>query len=634
MRLSVSATFFGFVVFAVNLANGCSDDHDHEHVHSKRLFPQTQLTVPTRPLEWGDLNIIHTTDTHGWLLGHQHASFPEPNYSGDLGDFASFVKHMKDIALEKDVDLLLIDSGDLHDGTGLSDGFPPGGIDAHDANQFIKELPYDVMAIGNHELYIYLNTWDMFTNFAPALSGKYLSSNVNITVFDKHNNSVSVPVGNRYRKFTTRKGRKITSLGVLYDFTGNDVNTTVQKVEDMVKEQWFAEAIAEEPDVFVLVGHMPVSRDNWPTVFNAVRAVHAETPIIILGGHTHIRDCNQPDGRSMALESGRYMETIGWLSAKLGDPSDRNSKKNITFSRRYLDQNRVTYEYHSQQRNSTFDTPQGKQITQGLLGLAQKYELSTLFGIAPQDYTISRDPYPSNGSSLTLFASLAMPYALTLNNSRANNSNVMITNSGSQRFDIYAGTFDKNDQISASPFTDAFLFIPSVDLGVAEQVLPALNSAGADERRKRELSGVLQSREEELWKRGYVDRRYMEWLDEMDRRHDGAVKRAAKNLTLGYVTSDSCPGVGDDILHAPLASFSIPDFIGSNNPSGSNVTNSTLVDLVFVDFIEDQLLEVLNQVESQVNGQNAKTFTTADVQSYTDVLANAVLGLYAEHAWN
>ena len=34
------------------------------------------------------------------------------------------------------------------------------------------------------------------------------------------------------------RGRKVTSLGVLFDFTGNDVNTTVQKVEDMVKESW------------------------------------------------------------------------------------------------------------------------------------------------------------------------------------------------------------------------------------------------------------------------------------------------------------------------------------------------------------------------------------------------------------
>ena len=30
----------------------------------------------------------------------------------------------------------------------------------------------------------------------------------------------------------------MTSLGVLYDFTGNDVNTTVQTVAKMVKEDW------------------------------------------------------------------------------------------------------------------------------------------------------------------------------------------------------------------------------------------------------------------------------------------------------------------------------------------------------------------------------------------------------------
>jgi hypothetical protein len=38
--------------------------------------------------------------------------------------------------------------------------------------------------------------------------------------------------------YHTCRGRKVTSLGVLYDFTGNDHNTTVQNVEDMVKEAW------------------------------------------------------------------------------------------------------------------------------------------------------------------------------------------------------------------------------------------------------------------------------------------------------------------------------------------------------------------------------------------------------------
>lgn len=42
-----------------------------------------ELPVPTRPLEWGDVNFLSTSDTHGelrrrreltagWLRGHQH----------------------------------------------------------------------------------------------------------------------------------------------------------------------------------------------------------------------------------------------------------------------------------------------------------------------------------------------------------------------------------------------------------------------------------------------------------------------------------------------------------------------------------------------------------------------------------
>ena len=28
------------------------------------------VTAPLRNLTWGQLNVLHTTDTHGWLSGH------------------------------------------------------------------------------------------------------------------------------------------------------------------------------------------------------------------------------------------------------------------------------------------------------------------------------------------------------------------------------------------------------------------------------------------------------------------------------------------------------------------------------------------------------------------------------------
>ena len=214
----------------------------------------------------------------------------------------------------------------------------------------------------------------------------------------------------------------------------------------------------------------------------------------------------------------------------------------------------------------------------------------------------------------------AVPVALAINNTRANIPNVMITNSGSQRFDVYAGPFTKNDQLTASPFNDAFLYIANITAGVANQVLPALNNAGANERKRDVLEG-----EAELYRRGFVDRRFRAWLRDMNIDASGIERRSAGNLTLGYVTKDSCPGVGDDTLHAPLPYYPFPDFIGSNPPA---VSDDTPIDLVFVDFIEDQLLQILNSV------QTSRNYTTSDVSQYSPILANAALGLYAQAKWN
>ncbi|KAL0948026.1 hypothetical protein HGRIS_010652 [Hohenbuehelia grisea] len=392
------------ILSALAAVRGCDDNDAHNH--GKRPTPLIPLTPPSRPLEWGDINIIHTTDSHGWLLGHQKESFPEPNYSADFGEFASFVQRMKDIAIEKDVDLLLVDSGDLHDGSGLTDGYPAGDVNGHDANRFVRQIPYDVMTIGNHELYNYNVTLDMYKNFVPNIKGHYLSSNVNITTLDQEENPLNVPVGKRFAKFTTRKGLDVTALGVIFDFTGNAQNTTVQPVADMIREEWFAEAIEDEPDLFLLAGHMPVAKNKWPLVFDAIRAVHPLTPIVILGGHDHIRDCVQLDERSMSLASGRYMETVGWMSLKF---DSCELEGGVTFNRRYLDANRVTYEYHTGRISTAFDTRKGLRITRGLKALAKKFNLDFFLGTSPRDYLKFMAPYPSEDSLLSLFIEKVSP---------------------------------------------------------------------------------------------------------------------------------------------------------------------------------------------------------------------------------
>jgi len=81
------------------------------HVHHLEPRSQPGAVKPTpvdlRPLEWGDLNVISTTDTHGWLSGH----VKEGSYSADFGDFSSFLSHMREQAVHRRKDLLVVDSG-------------------------------------------------------------------------------------------------------------------------------------------------------------------------------------------------------------------------------------------------------------------------------------------------------------------------------------------------------------------------------------------------------------------------------------------------------------------------------------------------------------------------------------------
>jgi len=339
---------------------------------------------------------------------------------------------------------------------------------------------------------------------------------------------------------------------------------------------------------------------------------------LILGGHTHIRDCVQLDNRSMSLESGRYMETVGWLTVKL---DDNKSNKALTFSRRYLDPNRVTYQFHTGLGNLLFNTLQGITISAQLQGLAKRFDLSQAFGTAPQDYFLSRAAFTSNQSLPGFFIREVVPFAISVNNSRASIPNVILSNSGSQRFDLFAGSFTKNDQLTVSPFTDAFQFIENVPFSVASQILDDLNDSNLPSRKRAEESMA------ELYRRGDVSMRFNEWLQDQWERAP-VERRTAQNLTVGYVTTDSCPGAGDDTLHSPLTFFEVPDFIGSNLP---NVSSSDLIDVVFLDFIASSVVTILNQI---VAGTGTQNFSTADVKSYTDILTNEVFGVYAQAKWN
>jgi 2',3'-cyclic-nucleotide 2'-phosphodiesterase (5'-nucleotidase family) len=102
------------------------------------------------------------------------------------------------------------DAGDHHDGSGLVSSSPTS---AKSADEIFNMLQYDVLTIGNHELYAYDSARWVYDNKARlqvhlcnhrgelmSSGGRYLTSNVEIEV-----DGVMEVVGDRFTKFGTEQ---------------------------------------------------------------------------------------------------------------------------------------------------------------------------------------------------------------------------------------------------------------------------------------------------------------------------------------------------------------------------------------------------------------------------------------------
>lgn len=266
----------------------------------------------------------------------------------------------------------------------------------------------------------------------------------------------------------------------------------------MVNQTWFIDVISttDPVDLFLVIGHntalQQMNTGTFGYVHDAIRKVNPNTPIQFFGGHSHIRDFRVYDEASTALESGRYCETLGWLSMmgfnqtnsgytgsspSCASPHPLRKATNATssvwsYARRYLDWNRVTFEFHalgSQTNQSNFDTTAGLNTTAEITAYREELNLTTLYGCTPAYYCISCAEFNSSGSIFTLLSD-AMS-TVVVNPNRTEKSRVSIINTGSVRFDLHKGPFTYDDSFIVSPFYDIFVYIPDVPYSVAAGAL-------------------------------------------------------------------------------------------------------------------------------------------------------------------
>ena len=384
---------------------------------------------------------------------------------------------MRRRADEDGADILLVDTGDRIEGNGLYDGSEPKGKYYFD----ILEMQHiDLICSGNHELYKANSSNDELHKTVPAFKDNYLASNLDI--YNPDTNELE-PLAPRFKKFSTKnQGIRILAFGFLFDFTDNANNTVVTPVENTIKQDWFQKAIRDrDVDLILVFGHVIIRSKEYDAIFKAIRAVQWDTPIAFLGGHSHIRDFKVYDSKAAALESGRYFETIGFLSISgLNAPNASNAAANPTFARRYIDNNLYSLYHHTNTTNITFPTQAGLNISTAIHTARKRLQLDQFRGCAPQPFYVHRAPYPSNTSIFTWLQTSVLPSQLQNERRAAHDGKkaLTLTNTGAMRFDIFEGPFTRDTELLVSPFTNEFRFLADVPWGVAKRVLTLLNNEG------------------------------------------------------------------------------------------------------------------------------------------------------------
>ncbi|KAI4281210.1 MAG: hypothetical protein L6R38_003871 [Xanthoria sp. 2 TBL-2021] len=658
---------FAVGAFACDDCYGPRDDAAHvRHVRRAQPDAQEATVAPRGPLEWGQLNFLHTTDTHGWLEGH----IKEQNYGADWGDYVSFTRHMKHKAGNLGVDLLLIDTGDLHDGNGLSDASTPNGAIS---NPIFENVDYDLLSIGNHELYVSEIAYETFNQFSKVYGDRYITSNVQIV---NPATGQFEYIGSKYRYFTTDHGLRIMAFGVLFDFTGNSNVSRVIKTRDLVKESWFLDAVKypQPIDLFVVIGHNPirpsVSSSTFGTLYSTIRGLRPNVPIQTFGGHTHIRDFVVYDTISTGLESGRYCETLGWASMsginsstfrgnqkprgvpnpiqkaiKVSNTTSTGATSNSTsgpsslvYSRRYLDWNRLTFSYHAVgSQDHTFDYHSGQRVTNEVTQARKRLNLTALYGCAPETYCQSCKPFLADGN---IFSLVQTALATTvINESRADIPRLIIVNTGHIRFDLVKGPFTFDDSFIVSPFDDAFQFIPNVPYNIASQVLGILN-AGAFQKRSVDTEIRNLDTRDFNFNTPLIPIDACTAPDDQTKRGSGPrlhrrtghltrnpLHRRAPALNPGYVTTDDFGTNGDDTPHSAIPFYPQPNDLQANASFPTSGLPET-VDLVFLDFIG------ANYVIPALTKAGGK-YTKKDISYYVDkeFTTNSYLPAYAKKYW-
>jgi len=221
--------------------------------------------------------------------------------------------------------------------------------------------------------------------------------------------------------------------------------------------------------------------------------------------------------------------------------------------------------------------------------------------------------YPSENSLLSWLQTQVLPSSSKASkNVTAKHPQIVITNSGAMRFDIFKGPFTIDTTFLVSPFTSGFRSIASIPYQSANQILRLLNNEGPitlvelmehslnnhvdltdfATSGSHMLSQLAPPNPPIVWPQPAAHREAQAKAQAHTFAQQLLNSVADEKKISGYTTIDDAGSEGDDTVHTPLTFYDVPNCIAANIDIDEGSPPAT-VDLVYNEFIEQWVLLAL-----------------------------------------
>ena len=253
--------------------------------------------------------------------------------------------------------------------------------------------------------------------------------------------------------------------------------------------------------------------------------------------------------------------------------------------------------------------------------------------------------YPSNTSIFTWLTDSVLPSELSRSPRVAKEGKraLVITNTGSVRFDIFEGPFTRDTEFLVSPFTSGFRYVRDVPLKIASRVLELLNSKGPILDDVAKMSGLQEWMlvpPEQISARAklYTSKRAGSTPRALDlflgpfqlalKYHFLTTKaKIRRNLIYGPdIRRLTMQGkMGDDTEHSPVTFYAVPNCvqaaIGFELGRGDDADEG-VVDLVYNEFVQSWVLLALQYLSLKVEEGDTQVYLEGKTMS--DVMTDWV----------